>query len=81
MSSTETAQTVTIGRITYRVEHDFEDGYSQTVGHLHGPRGDWATICRTINGTLVAHGSRTLDRVSNRTVHHALVPIFGTERQ
>jgi hypothetical protein len=79
MSSQTTAQTVTIGRITYTVTYDFEDGYVQRLGWLTGPRGDSAMICRHNTGFLMAMGSRTLDRVANAVVNTALAPIFNTE--
>lgn len=79
MNASQTAQTVKIGRITYAVTYDFEDGYCQKLGWLHGPRGDLAMVTRHNTGLLMAMGSRTLDRVSNADVDAALAPIFNTE--
>lgn len=80
MTASATTQTVKIGRVTYTVTHQIEDGYYRQLGWLAGSRGDLAVVVRhPTAGTLMAMGSKTLDRIGNAVVNAALAPIFNTE--
>ena len=75
-------ETITIGRITYRIDWSDRDDMSTMVqlASLHGPRGDYAMVVRDKLGArkgLVILGSKTLDHIPRADLQAALAPVFG----
>ncbi|HEU4541752.1 MAG TPA: hypothetical protein VFR23_11560 [Jiangellaceae bacterium] len=79
---TATAETLTIGRTTYRVERDVDEGYAITqLGQLHGPRGSLASVVRFNNSgrltTMNSSGGEGFRGVSRAKLHEILTGVFG----